>query len=74
MEKALSGKHNLNVKESRFFMDTDFSDYSGKWVAISGAKIISSSPNIKKTIKDAKAQGKEYSLAKIPTKNQVLLL
>ena len=59
-----------------FLKKKDFSDYYGKWIAVSGSTVISSSSSIQKTIREAQANcnSKEYTLAKIPAKNQILIL
>ncbi|MBU2099865.1 hypothetical protein KKG83_05420 [Candidatus Micrarchaeota archaeon] len=63
-------------KDSRFFLKKDFKKYSGKWVAVKNQKIISSDSSIKKALSEAKrkAGNTRFIFAKIPEKNQVLIL
>jgi len=66
----------MSEDNSKYFIKKDFSRYSGKWVAIHNQKIIASNSNIDIALSDAKRKiGREQFLfAKIPTKNQVLIL
>ena len=63
-------------KDSKFFLDKDFSKYSGKWIAIQGQKIIASNNNIQKALSEARRKVGEtqFLFTKIPEKNQVLIL
>ncbi|MFH1895346.1 MAG: DUF5678 domain-containing protein [archaeon] len=63
-------------KDLDFLFKNDLSKYSGKWVAISNRKIVSSGRNIKNTMTQArkKSRSKETLYAKIPAKNQSLIL
>ncbi|HZX20639.1 MAG TPA: DUF5678 domain-containing protein [archaeon] len=64
------------AQDSKFFIKKDFSRYSGKWVAIRNKKIIASNSNINKALAQAKRKSGEeqFFIAKIPQKNQVLIL
>lgn len=63
-------------KDSKFFMKEDFSKHAGKWVAIKNEKIIASNSNIKKVLSKAKKEigSTDFLFAKIPEKNQALIL
>ncbi len=62
--------------DSKFFLKKDFARYSGKWVAIKGQKIIASDANINNAISAAKKKigTEQFLFAKIPKKNQALIL
>ena len=62
--------------DSKFFLKKDFSRYCGKWVAIKNQKIIASDANINNAISAAKKKlgTRQFLFAKIPKKNQVLIL
>lgn len=63
-------------KDLDFLFKNDLTKYSGKWVAISNRKVVSSSKSVKKTMQEArrKSKAKETLYAKIPRKNQSLIL
>ncbi len=64
------------IGNSKFFMENDLTPYAGKWVAILNEIVIASNKNIDKTLNDAKrlAGAEKFLIAKIPEKNQVLIL
>lgn len=77
MQKDVIGRGSGMVRgDSKFFIEKDFTRYSGKWVAIRNQKIIASNSNIKKTLTEAKRKSgqEQFLIAKIPAKNQVLIL
>ena len=63
-------------KDFEFFLKKDFRRYAGKWVAIKNKKIIASNLNIKKALSLAKRKtgSESFTFAKIPQKNQTLIL
>jgi len=62
--------------EVDYFMERDFKDHAGEWVAICNRRVISSSVSITKVIREAKKKcgNKKPLFAKIPAKNQTLIL
>ena len=77
MEKTISRRGDVTgSRDSKFFIEKDFTHYSGKWVAIRNQKIIASHVNIDKTLTIARKKVGQAQLfiAKIPQKNQILIL
>jgi hypothetical protein len=66
----------MTNKDFQYFLKQDFTKYAGKWVAIYDQKIVSSSNSITDAIEQAKQKykNKEFLFAKIPAKNQALIL
>ena len=50
-----------------FFLETDLEKYKGEWVAISDNTVISHGKDLKKVVEKAKAEGKKFLLAKVPS-------
>ena len=64
------------TQEFDFYSISDMSEYSGKWVAIIGNKVIANGKNLKEVYKKAKeiAKNKEPMFARIPNKEEELIL
>ncbi len=62
-------------KEFEFYVKSDLSKYSGKYVAIVGDKVVSSGENAKEVWEQAKKKfpDKTSSLAKIPKEETLVL-
>ena len=62
------------VKNYEFFMKTDLSHYTGKWIAICNEKIISSGDNPKEVFSKAKklCPGHTPLLTKVPEKETMI--
>lgn len=66
----------MNKKDYEWFIKVDLSKYKGKYITISGRKILTSGTNAEKVWKSAKAKypKKKIVLAKIPEEETLVLV
>jgi hypothetical protein len=64
------------TQEFDFYSVADMSEYSGKWVAIVGQKVIASGEDFKEVYREAKqkAKNKEPMFAQVPKQEETLIL
>lgn len=72
------GKWRINKmsKNYEWYIETNVSKYEGKWIAIVNQKVVSVGEDAKKVYNEAKEKYREEkpSLAKVPTKDTLVLL
>ncbi|MEK6898886.1 MAG: DUF5678 domain-containing protein [Nanoarchaeota archaeon] len=56
------------------FMNSDVSEYSGKWIAITDGGIVASGDNVREVLKHAQAlhPNKKITLAKVPEEETMI--
>ena len=66
----------MKSKEFEFYVKTDLSEYSGKYVAIVEDKVVASGDNAKEVLEEAKRKfpHKKPMLAKVPTEDALILM
>ncbi len=66
----------MTSKEFEFYVKTDLSKYSGKYIAIIEEKVVASGSNAKKVLEEAKKKfpNKTPTLAKIPKEEALILI